>query len=83
VSQLPQNCATSRATGEIPDKAIYENLRILGEVGVKVSNLYGLPEKIPSKGSTCLCLGNESNYPRDTYRELTKSIKWPGMTFGE
>ena len=45
-----------RKKGKSPHEELYgyeakfvKNLRIFGEIGVKLSKLYGLPEKLPTK----------------------------------
>ena len=89
----------SRKKGRSPHEEFYgyeakfsKNLRIFGEIGVKLSKLYGLPEKIANKGNYCLFLGYESNHPHDTFRVLdlkkksvmlTRNVRWLNKTYGE
>jgi hypothetical protein len=47
-----------------------QNLRLFGEVGVKLSKLYGLPEKLSNKGNYCIMVGYPDDHPSDTYRVL-------------
>jgi Reverse transcriptase (RNA-dependent DNA polymerase) len=61
-------------------------------VGVKLSKLYCLPEKLANKGNLCLMVGYPEDHPSDTYRVfdlksqsvmLTRNVRWTGKTFGE
>jgi hypothetical protein len=45
-------------------------LRLFGEIGTKLSKLYGLPDKLSNKGSHCMFVGFAEDHPRDTYRVL-------------
>jgi hypothetical protein len=69
-----------------------QNLRLFGEVGVKLSKLYGLPEKLSNKGNYCIMVGYPDDHPSDTYRVLdlktlgimlTRNVRWTGKTYGE
>jgi hypothetical protein len=52
------------------ESKIAQNLKIFGENGVKLSKLYGLPEKLANKGNFCLMVGYPEDHPSDTYRVL-------------
>jgi hypothetical protein len=67
-------------------------LKVFGEVGVKLSKLYGLPKKLSNKGNLCIMLGYPEDHPYDTYRALdlktlgvmlTRNVRWTGKTYGE
>jgi hypothetical protein len=89
----------SRKDGKSPhesfcgkEAAYSQNLRIFGEVGIKLSKLYGLPEKLLNKGNHCLFLEYAEDHPNDTYRVLdlknqsvmlTRYVRWLGKTHGE
>jgi hypothetical protein len=46
----------------------YSNkLRLFGEIGTKLSKLYGLPDKLSNKGSHCMLVGFTEDHPQDTY----------------
>jgi hypothetical protein len=74
------------------ESKIAQNLKIFGEIGVKLSKLYGLPEKLANKGNFCLMVGYPEDHPPDTYRVLdlktenvmlTRNVRWTGKTFCE
>jgi hypothetical protein len=89
----------SRKDGKSPHEAFHgkeagysRNLRIFGEVGIKLTKLYGLPDKLSNKGNHCLFLGYAEDHPKDTYRVLdlknqlvmlTRNVRWLGKTHGE
>jgi hypothetical protein len=67
-------------------------LRIFGEVGIKLSKLYGFPEKLSNKGNHCLFLGDADDNPKDIYGVLdlkhqsvmlTRNMRWLGNTNGD
>jgi hypothetical protein len=47
-----------------------KELRIFGEIGTKLTKLYGIPDKLSNKGSHCLFVGFTEEHPQDTYRVL-------------
>jgi hypothetical protein len=103
--KLWAECATkpnniiSRKDGKSPFERFYgyenkmiHNLKVFGGVGVKLSKLYGLPEKSSNKGNLCIMLGYPEDHPSDTYRVLdlktlgvmfTRHVRWTGKTHGE
>ena len=74
-------------------EAIYaKDLRIFGEIGIKISRTVGIPEKILNKGNECIFLGYEANHPKDAYRVLdlknktvmiTRNVRWLGRSYGD
>jgi hypothetical protein len=42
-------------------------LRLFGEIGTRLSKLYGLPDKLSNKGSHCMFVGFSEDHPQDTY----------------
>jgi hypothetical protein len=72
---------------------IENNLRIFGEVGVKIARNPGnMVEKLQNKGSLCIFVGYKDNHPQDAYRVLdlknltlmiSRDIRWLGKSYGE
>lgn len=52
---------------------------LFGEVGIRLSKLYGLPEKIANKGNKCLFLGYESNHLYKVFDLKTNLSCWQEM----
>jgi hypothetical protein len=74
------------------ESKITHNLKVFGEVGIKLSKIYGLPEKLSDKKNLCIMLGCPEDHPSDTYRVLdlktqgvvlTRNVRWIGTTYGE
>jgi hypothetical protein len=68
------------------------NLRIFGEIGIKITRAQVHHEKLNNKGNECIFVGYEDNHPQDAYRVfdlknktimITRNVRWLGRTFGE
>jgi hypothetical protein len=69
-----------------------KNLRIFGEIGIKITRAQVHHEKLNNKGNECIFVGYEDNHPQDAYRVfdlknktimITRNVRWLGQTFGE
>ena len=67
-------------------------MRLFGEVGIKQSKVYGLPEKQSIKGYHYIFLRYANDHPPDTYCVmdlitesvmLTRNVRWFGKAFGD
>jgi hypothetical protein len=69
-----------------------KNLKIFGEIGIKMMRAQVHHEKLNNKGNECFSVGYEDNHPQDAYRVLdlknktimlTQDARWLGKTYGE
>jgi hypothetical protein len=69
-----------------------KNLRIFGEIGIKITRAQVHHEKLNNKGNECIFVGYEDNHSQDAYRVfdlknktimIARNVRWLGRTFGE